>query len=218
MAICPNCGQKASGDYCECCKYPILRGSSTRRREAEKQAKKEAEVAAKEKAKREAEEARKARETEKQAKKEAELAAKEKAKREAEEARKARETEKQAKKEAELAAKEKAKREAEEARKARETREAALDISSEIYEGDVRLVVPSAVTLKHVTQFQEHLRKVDNLKIALVGGSVDEGVIIVVSLEQPVTLIRILNEMPMVEKVDKKGRNIVITLKTPVVS
>ena len=102
MARCPNCGQKTSGGYCQWCKYPIFRSRPARRRKAEKQAKKEAELAAREKAKREAEEAQKAREAEKQAKKEAELAAREKSKREAEEAQKAREAEKQAKKEAEL--------------------------------------------------------------------------------------------------------------------
>ena len=84
MAKCPNCGRRTSGDYyCEWCKYPILKGGSARRRKAEKQAQKEAELAAKEKARKEAEEA------------------KEKAKREAEEAKKAAEAEKQAQKEAE---------------------------------------------------------------------------------------------------------------------
>jgi len=69
---CPNCGLKTSGDYCQYCNYPILRGRRTRRRKVRKQAEKEAELAAKEKAKREAEEARKAEEAQKQAEKEAE--------------------------------------------------------------------------------------------------------------------------------------------------
>jgi len=60
MARCPNCGQKTRGDYCQWCNYPILKGRPTRRRKAEKRAKREAELEAKEKAKREAEEARKA--------------------------------------------------------------------------------------------------------------------------------------------------------------
>jgi len=85
MARCPNCGQKTRGDYCQWCNYPILRVRPIRRRKAEEQARKEAEIAAKEKARREAEEAKKAKAAGEQARKEAELAAKEKAEREAEE-------------------------------------------------------------------------------------------------------------------------------------
>ena len=50
------------------------------------------------------------------------------------------------------------------------------------------------------------------------GGSLDEGAIIAVSAQKPITLIRILNELPMVEKVDKKRGKIVVTLKTPTVN
>ncbi|MFC1988196.1 hypothetical protein ACFLVH_06665, partial [Chloroflexota bacterium] len=91
MVKCPNCGQKTSGDYCHCCKYPIIEGKSRGLRKAEKQAeivaqelvKKQAEVEAKEQAKQQAEEARKAREAEELVKKQAEVEAKEQAKRQA---------------------------------------------------------------------------------------------------------------------------------------
>jgi hypothetical protein len=119
-----------------------------------------------------------------------------------------------AKKEAKRAAKEEAKKEAEEVRKAKEAQKAVHDISSEIYEGYVRLVIPSAVSFKQMTQFRKCLEKVESLRIVSVGGSVDEGGIIVVSLQKPMTLIRILSEMLTAEKVDKKGENIVVTLKT----
>ncbi len=107
MVRCPNCGQKTSGDYCQWCKYPILRRSPARRRMAKKRAKKEAELATREKTKGAAE---------KQTKKEAELATREKTKREVEKARKAKEAEKQTKKEAKIATRKKAKRGAEEAK------------------------------------------------------------------------------------------------------
>ena len=55
MFRCPNCGLKASGDYCQWCHYPVLRGKPTRGRKAKKQA----DIAAKEKARQEAEEERK---------------------------------------------------------------------------------------------------------------------------------------------------------------
>jgi len=48
---CPNCGQRTSGiDFCEWCRYPLLKGSEARRRRAEK-------LAAKEEARRKAQEA-----------------------------------------------------------------------------------------------------------------------------------------------------------------
>jgi len=154
------------------------------------------------------------RKAEKQARKEAEQLAKEQAKREAEEVRKAKEAEERARKEADRLAKEQAKREAEETAK----KGAVQGIGSEIYQGDVELVVPSPAGFKQVRQFKERLERVENLRVVWSGGSVDEGSIIAVSVQKPMTLIRILNEMPTLEKVDKKGERIVVMLKTPTVS
>jgi HD-GYP domain-containing protein (c-di-GMP phosphodiesterase class II) len=67
----------------------------------------------------------------------------------------AKEDEKLARKEAEQAAKEEAKREAE---------EAVHDISSEIYEGDVRLVIPSPAGFEQVRQFKERRREEERRK------------------------------------------------------
>jgi len=138
----------------------------------------------------------------------------------AEEARKAKEAEKQAKKEAKRLAKEKAKREAEEQakKKAEEAQKTAQDIGSEIYEGNILLVVPSPVEFEQVKQFRERLEQVRNLKIVWAGGSVGVGAITTVSVQKPMPLIRILNEMPTVEKVNKKGEKIMVMLKPPSVS
>jgi len=160
MVTCLNCGQKASGDYCQCCKYPILRGSLAGSREAERRAKREAK----------------------------------------------------------LAAKEQAKREAIEARKAQEAKKAVRENDSEIYEAEFRLVVPLPAGFEQVRQFEESLKQIENLRIIWTGGSVDEGAIIGVSVQKPMALIRIVNEMPMVEKVYKNGEKIVVVLKTPTVS
>jgi len=44
---------------------------------------------------------------------------------------------------------------------------------------------------------------------------VDEGVIIAVTAQKPLTLIKILNEMPMVENVvNEKDEKIIVTLRT----
>ncbi len=56
MFRCPNCGLKASGDYCQWCHYPILRGVPKRGRKSKKQEAAEA----RERAQREAVEAKEA--------------------------------------------------------------------------------------------------------------------------------------------------------------
>jgi hypothetical protein len=109
-------------------------------------------------------------------------------------------------------AKEKADREAEEAEKAvRNTR-------LESYAGNCRLVVPLPAHYEQVRYFQECLEQIEELRIAWHGGSADEGAIIAVSVQKPMPLIRILNEMPMVEKADRKDENIVVVLKPPTIS
>jgi len=201
--------------------------------EAEKKAKKEAERLAKEKAKKEAEEAKKAEEAEKKAEKEAERLAKERAKIEAEEAKKAEEaekkakkeaerlakekakgevgeTEREAKKEAERLAKEKAKGEAEEAKETQEAEKKAKKEAGEIYEGTVYLALQSQQGFE---QFEENLKRIENLKILWTGGSA-EGILIGVSVQKPMALVHILNEIPVVEKASKKSeKEIVLTLK-----
>jgi uncharacterized membrane protein YqiK len=182
---------------------------------------KEAEEA-KERAKREAEQAKEAKQAEERAKKEAEKAAKEKAKREAEEAKEeakekaeeeakmeAEEAKERAKKEAEEA-KEKAKREAEMARVAKQAKEA---ISAELYEGIVKLTIMSPIDLAQMRKLEEYLRHIQDLRLVLTGGSADEGTHIMVSAAKPLPLINVLKEMPPVEEVVKKDKEIQITLK-----
>ena len=172
--------------------------------EAQSRTGKEAERLAKEKAKKEAEEAKKAQEAEKKAKKEAERLAKEKAKGEVEE------TEEEAKKEAERLAKEKAKIEAEEAKETQEAEKKAKKEAGEIYEGAVYLALQSPQGFE---PFEENLKRIENLKILWTGGSA-EGILIGVSVQKPMALVHILNEIPVVEKASKKSeKEIVLTLK-----
>ncbi len=217
MVRCPNCGRRTSGDYCQWCNYPILRGSRRRRQKtgetreqakqeaiearrakaAEKKAKQEAEKAAREQAKQEAIEARRAKAAEKKAKQEAEKAAREQAKQEAIEARRAK------------AAEKKAKQEAIEARKAREAEGKVLS-----FVGKFSLVVQSPRSYQQVRQFEQYLRGVQNLKILWIGGSEVEGAIIGISVEEPVALVQTLNEIPVVEQVSAADRDIVVRLKS----
>jgi hypothetical protein len=137
------------------------------------------------------------------AKKEAE----EKVKREAEEAKKAKRVE---------GVKEKGKKEAKEAKKEvkKKAEEAEPAAVAKLYKGMVELMIVPPVDLGQLENLGKALRQVENLRLVLVGGSVDEGNRIVVSAEEPIPLLRILGEMPAVEQVAKKGSEIQVTLKT----
>jgi hypothetical protein len=171
MVRCPNCGQKTSGDYCHCCKYPLLKGKPTRERKAEKLAKKQAEIDARKKARQETKEARKARVAEKLAKKQAEIDAREKATQEAEEAQKAKEAEKLAEKQAEIDAREKARQEAEEARKAKEAEKLAKK-QAELYE-EVEPVPSLPLDFDQVKYLEECLKQVESTREELEAGKID---------------------------------------------
>ena len=162
--------------------------------------------------------AKKETEDENKALKEAERFAKEQAKKEAEEAKRAKEAEFRSKKEAEAAEK-KAKKEAE--RLAKEQvkqakKEAPRDISSVPAEGNFQLVLPSSMGFKQLKLFTDQLASIKDLKIVWTGGSIDEGILIAVSVTQALPLAQILSEMPMVDGVEVKGEKITVTPKVSV--
>ena len=99
----------------------------------------------------------------------------------------------------------------------REPREAtsARKIISKVCEGNVELVIPSTVEAgyKQIRQFREQLEQLENVKVVWTGGSDREGSTIAVSVQKPMNLAHIINEMPIVEKVQQKGKRIVIRLK-----
>ena len=69
---------------------------------------------------------------------------------------------------------------------------------------------------EQVRQLEKQVRKVKDLQIVWTRGSADEGAIIAITVQKPLTLIQILNEMPIVEKViNTKDEKIIVTLRTP---
>ena len=138
--------------------------------------------------------------------------AKERVKREAEEARKAKKAAALAKKEAEREAKERAKREAEEV-KGKAKGEAEEPVSAELYKGIVKLTIMPPIDIGQVRKLEEYLYQVQDLRLVLVGGSIDEGTEILVSAENPIPLIDALRELPPVDQIVKKGKTIQLTLK-----
>ncbi|MFC1987178.1 hypothetical protein ACFLVH_01320 [Chloroflexota bacterium] len=100
----------------------------------------------------------------------------------------------------------------------KETRETTQGTESEIYKGDVQIVVSYMDDYRQTTQFKESLGQLENIKIMWSGGSSEETSITVVSVQKPMPLIRTLNEMPMVERVYRRGEKIVVVLKASSVS
>jgi hypothetical protein len=92
------------------------------------------------------------------------------------------------------------------------TRANDRDISSELYEGYVRLEIESSEDFKQIDRFRKYLKAVENLRIASSNWSEEEGLMIIVSLRNPIPLGGILSQMPIVEQVYKKHNNIVTVL------
>jgi len=84
---------------------------------------------------------------------------------------------------------------------------------AELYKGTVRLAILPPVDSGQVRKLEEHLSQVPELQLVLIGGSVAEGTEIVVSAENPIPLLDILRDMPLVAQVTKKGKTAQITLK-----
>ncbi|MBM2831469.1 MAG: hypothetical protein HW414_521, partial [Dehalococcoidia bacterium] len=99
-------------------------------------------------------------------------------------------------------AKERAKGETEEA----DTTKGAEPARDELYSGKVTLLIAQQAKYDRLREFERSLAQVKGLRIILVGGSADEGNKIVVSAEQPIPLLNILNELPFVESLSKKDK------------
>ncbi|MCL0070143.1 hypothetical protein M1N85_05540, partial [Dehalococcoidia bacterium] len=65
-------------------------------------------------------------------------------------------------------------------------------------------------------ELEEYLRQVQHLRLVLVGGSVKEGTKILVFAQKPIPLINVLREMPPVEQVVKKDKEIRVTLRADI--
>ncbi|MFC1929566.1 hypothetical protein ACFLW6_01685, partial [Chloroflexota bacterium] len=111
----------------------------------------------------------------------------------------------------------KIKRKAEEARAIAETgveKASTADevVSTDLYEGMVELTIASPVDYKQMKRLEESLAKVENIRVVLVGGSVDEGSKILLAARKPIPLLSVLSEMSLVEQAVKKGKDIWVTL------
>jgi len=86
------------------------------------------------------------------------------------------------------------------------------DVIGASNERDVKLYLKSPVNSQQVKEFMKCMKRSENLQIAWEGWSVEEGRVIAISVQEPIDLPGILNEMPMVEEAHKKGQNIQVML------
>ena len=87
------------------------------------------------------------------------------------------------------------------------------EISNQLYEGRLELEIAPPVDFRQVLKLQSNLRGVPDLKVVSVGGSAQGTNTITVALNQPLPLISLLREMPLVEDAVSWGESIRVTLK-----
>lgn len=87
-------------------------------------------------------------------------------------------------------------------------------IGSESFIGKINLRIESAEDHTQVDRFCLHLKTIDKLKISSFNWSESKGLVIVISLENAVPLGDKLRQMPPVEHVYKRKKDIVVILDT----
>lgn len=111
-------------------------------------------------------------------------------------------------------AKIKAEKEAKEVKKAERPRKAIrTKTDTEISQGNVRLVAPVTVPYEEVRAFGRDLEKIEGVKILMLGHSEEEGHLILLALQKPMTLVQFIRDMPRVGNVEKKGGEISVDLR-----
>jgi len=127
---------------------------------------------------------------------------------------------KQAEKEAKLASKkaeQEAKKEKQEAKKAKKSKnvsKAIIDISSELFEGDVKLEITPFIDFKQTDQIKKYLKGINNVKVISQGWSEEEGYIFFLSITEPTVIGPIFQRIPGIQKVYGDGKRIIAEGKT----
>ncbi len=84
---------------------------------------------------------------------------------------------------------------------------------SEISQGNIKLIVPIAVPTEDVKRFGEVLQTIEGVSIVMLSHSEEEGHLFLLSLKKPITLIRFIREIPGVQSVEKKNKDIQVTFR-----
>jgi hypothetical protein len=87
-------------------------------------------------------------------------------------------------------------------------------LGSDAFQGNIRLQLESADDYTQVNQFCEYLKTFRNLRIISYSWSESKGLIIIISLQESAPLGDMLRQIPMVEQVYKRRKNIAVVLNT----
>jgi putative nucleotidyltransferase with HDIG domain len=86
-------------------------------------------------------------------------------------------------------------------------------IDTEMFHGDIRLVVPITADIVEVRRFRKELERVEGVRIVMFGSSEGDGHMFILSLPEPIALVQAVKEIGSVENVGKKGKDIQVTLR-----
>jgi DNA-binding response OmpR family regulator len=70
----------------------------------------------------------------------------------------------------------------------------------DLYNGTIELAILPPVSLQQVLQLHEDLRPITQMNVLNLGGSVDKGITIRINVETPIPLLKMLRDLPEVEK------------------
>jgi putative nucleotidyltransferase with HDIG domain len=82
--------------------------------------------------------------------------------------------------------------------------------------GTIRLTVPITVSSAEANRFREELKTIEGLSVLMLSHSEDGGHLFLCSLDRPTPLIRFVKGISMVKDAEKKGKDILVTLKETV--
>jgi hypothetical protein len=82
----------------------------------------------------------------------------------------------------------------------------AVDLDSEVCEGDVQLEIKPFESFRQINKYTKYLSTIENLKILSESWSEDEGFNIIISMQVPLALGRLLQDMPEVARVHINGK------------
>jgi hypothetical protein len=74
---------------------------------------------------------------------------------------------------------------------------------SALYEGTVELAIPPPVGLDRMLQLHKNLRHIPQIEVMNLGVSKDKGITIRLFLDSPIPLLKLLGDLPEVEKVSE---------------
>jgi hypothetical protein len=95
---------------------------------------------------------------------------------------------------------------AREAVKARKETISVVDLDSEVCEGDVQLEIKPFESFRQINKYTKYLSTIENLRIVSESWSEEEGFNIIVSVQVPLALGRLLQDMPEVARVHIDGK------------